>query len=110
MAMAAGLKAGGCSSTALFLGFGQAGDPAFFLPIEVISNWLMVWKTNPEVRVGIAKVWKASLSDLMKAKGMWLKVRGPLAALQATLLDLGWQPKEVWQWTDPDGEEWARPK
>eukprot|EP00972_Heterocapsa_arctica_P013292 1952870-Heterocapsa_arctica.AAC.1 len=34
IAMAAGRKAGGCSSTALFLGVGQCGDPAFFLPIE----------------------------------------------------------------------------
>eukprot|EP00972_Heterocapsa_arctica_P043557 6430646-Heterocapsa_arctica.AAC.1 len=42
----------------------------------------------------------------MGAKGMWLKVRGPLAALQATLLDLGWHPKEVWNWIDPSGQEW----
>eukprot|EP00972_Heterocapsa_arctica_P052914 7789064-Heterocapsa_arctica.AAC.1 len=40
----------------------------------------------------------------MAAKGKWHKVRGPLAA---TLMDLGWQPKKTWQWTDPGGEEWA---
>eukprot|EP00972_Heterocapsa_arctica_P034080 5017344-Heterocapsa_arctica.AAC.1 len=22
-------------------------------------------------------------------------------------MDLGWQPKQVWQWTDPGGKEWA---
>eukprot|EP00972_Heterocapsa_arctica_P021237 3125767-Heterocapsa_arctica.AAC.1 len=107
MAIAAGLKAGGCSSTALFLSCGLAGDPAYFLPIELISNWIMLWRTCPEVRVGIAKVWDTSLSDLTAAKGKWHKVRGPLAALQATLMDLGWQPKQVWQWIDPGGEEWS---
>eukprot|EP00972_Heterocapsa_arctica_P105861 15594758-Heterocapsa_arctica.AAC.1 len=22
-------------------------------------------------------------------------------------MDLGWQPKQLWQWTDPGGQEWA---
>eukprot|EP00972_Heterocapsa_arctica_P028793 4235802-Heterocapsa_arctica.AAC.1 len=73
MAIAAGLKAGGCSSTALFLSCGIAGDPAYFLPLELINSWIMLWRSCPDIRVGIAKVWDRSLEDLMAAKGKWHK-------------------------------------
>ena len=45
------------------------------------------------------------MATLTTAKNRWLKVKGTMAAVVATLMDLAWRPQAADVWVDTDGEE-----
>ena len=52
-------------------------------------------------------LWQKTLERLQQATVRWQIVKGPMAALIATLLDIGWQPLQLDLWLMPDGTELA---
>ena len=41
----------------------------------------------------------------MKPTRRWFRVRGPISAIKATLMDLKWNLKPI-HWQDPEGYDW----
>ena len=49
--------------------------------------------------------WKNIVQELQAEAGRWNRVKGPMGAIAATLLDLRWEPLAPALWRAPDGEE-----
>ena len=97
-----------CTTTAIALSYGVASDPALRQRVELVSHWLQHWHAaTPHARQRISRAWPRSLSRLLHKSTRWLHVRGPIAAVQSTLLDVGWKPAGPVSWFDPEGQEWA---
>ena len=55
----------------------------------------------------IAAAWKIILDRLSSASRPWSLVSKPIAALIASLMDLGWYPRAPDAWVDPHGVTWV---
>ena len=63
--------------------------------------------TCPEDRVRVAAVWLRIAKLLERPKTRWRHVRGPAAAVIATLFDAGWKTPSASVWIQPDGTTWT---
>ena len=54
----------------------------------------------------IGQVWE-SLRDKLEGETRWMKVKGPIGAVVATLYSAGWTLGQPDKWQDPEGETWA---
>jgi hypothetical protein len=98
-------RTGGCTTTAFGLTVGLSKDPTVGLRMELFGSWLEV-AVNPSIpKQGLEKVW-GQLRESLAGPRRWHQVRGPMGAVVATLMDLGWKPGSPTSWTDPDGIQW----
>eukprot|EP00959_Pyramimonas_sp_CCMP1952_P108879 2276682-Pyramimonas_sp.AAC.1 len=92
-AAVAGAKRGRCLTTVLQAIYGTA-EPGVDLRRQLLREWVALWLTQPGLHPRICKVWPMVLARLKRGKAVcWKDVRGPIAALQATLLQVGWDPQ-----------------
>ncbi len=96
---------GGCSTTAIRLGFTSAADPTVSAPKQVLQEWLNLLDELQPQKASLELAWRRLVQQLSTAKSRWGRVRGPVSAVVATLLDLGWRPLGPACWKDTDGEE-----
>eukprot|EP00969_Alexandrium_andersonii_P285383 12616542-Alexandrium_andersonii.AAC.1 len=103
---ALGLSTKGCTTTAVALLLGPDRDPAVRVRRELLAGWVVMWHERPECRERLTVVWHRQARKLVP-RTRWLNVRGPAAAVQATLRDIGWTPLGPVWWRSDVGEEWA---
>eukprot|EP00959_Pyramimonas_sp_CCMP1952_P088719 1856406-Pyramimonas_sp.AAC.1 len=60
---------------------------------QVIYTWFDMWNRFPEMHARITRSWHRIRGrlDIMASK-RWRRGRGPIGAVVATLLDVGWKP------------------
>eukprot|EP00969_Alexandrium_andersonii_P316986 14004179-Alexandrium_andersonii.AAC.1 len=95
-----------CSSTAIELILGPGMDPELRIRKQALRGWLMFWHAHPELRHQLRVVW-ARVIHRLASSTRWCRVKGPAAAVVATLFDLGWKPTAPDRWYDEHGQEWA---
>jgi hypothetical protein len=99
------LRAGGCTSSALAIHMGTHMDPAYFVPREVVLNWLTTWPSAEQWHRAIVRIW-SKVTARVEGATRWHRVLGPLGTLVATLLDIGWDPVEPLRWVDHTKQSW----
>ncbi|CAK0811743.1 unnamed protein product, partial [Prorocentrum cordatum] len=112
-AAVAGTKRGRCLTTVLQAIYGTS-EPGVDLRRQLLREWVALWLSQPGLHPRICKVWPIVLARLKRGKAVcWKDVRGPIAALQATLLQVGWDPQSPLVWSRPlaDGtiDDWIFP-
>ncbi|CAK0910541.1 unnamed protein product, partial [Prorocentrum cordatum] len=112
-ASAVGKGPGRCLTSTLAALYGQR-DPVLELQRQVVSQWLELWRTRPEVHGRVRRAWPRLLKALSQAgPHRWRRVRGPAAAVIAVLLDAEWRPESPQRWVHPTGpnaaDEWIIP-
>eukprot|EP00969_Alexandrium_andersonii_P189667 8380595-Alexandrium_andersonii.AAC.1 len=95
-----------CSTAAIALSLGPMADPSIKARVEIVVTWLQYWHAHPQQRARLRKAWHRLLPKLT-ASTRWLRVKGPMGALQATLRDIRWNPFDPAAWKDPSGEIWS---
>ncbi len=98
-------RPGGCATTCIRVTFGAASDPHVFCRRQLFENWLFILDALTEDDKALQLAWRRTARILKAAKNKWLRVKGTMAAVIATLLDLRWQPQQADIWVDSDGEE-----
>ena len=98
-------RPGGCTTTAFGLTLGFEADPAVSLRAELVQCWMEVARTSAVPRAALERVW-GKLRELISGPRRWSRVRGPMAAVVATIVDLGWVPLKPDEWEDETGENW----
>ena len=81
-------KVGGCTTTAFAMYRGLDMDPSISLRVELVNCWLDVAASTTKPPAAIRKSWVQLLRQLAFPRGRWHKVKGPMAAGMATLVDL----------------------
>ena len=97
-------RPGGCSTTSIRMSFGMDSDPHVFCRRQLFDNWFYILDTLDDERP-LQIAWRKMTTALTRAKNRWQRVRGTMAAVIATLLDLQWLPRQAGIWQDSDGEE-----
>jgi ribonuclease HI len=98
-------RSGGCTTTAFALTVGPDSDPMVSIRVELLQCWLQVASTTTVQPVALEKVW-CKQAKTLAGPLRWGKVKGPMGAVIATLMDLGWQPEGPTRWGDPQGNRW----
>eukprot|EP00959_Pyramimonas_sp_CCMP1952_P143558 3005286-Pyramimonas_sp.AAC.1 len=108
----AGAKRGICLTSVLEATMGSK-DPGLEVPKQLVWGWLTVWFSRPDIHQQVKRSWTASLHHIQVAgKVRWRRVRGPVSAVIATLIERGWNcpSPQIWPHTEGDGEvEWRFP-
>jgi hypothetical protein len=73
--------------------------------VELIQSWLQVIATTGIRHEALSRVW-AKQVKLLDGPRRWSEIKGPMGAVIATLVDLGWQPQGPTRWADPQGDIW----
>ena len=84
--------AGGCATTAIRVSLGKFSDPLVWGPSELLKAWQDHLPRFSAWRGAVDKAWQESLLKLRAVDNRWQHVKGHLAAVQATLLDMNWTP------------------
>ena len=92
----------GCTTTAFALSVGIDADPSIKLSIEVIESWLQVLAESKVPKEAILRAWDRMKPELLGPR-RWLRVKGPMAVVIATLVDMRWQPLAPTRWVDELG-------
>ena len=96
-------KGGLCRTSTIALGFNDGADPACAIRERIVLDWLQVWgDADLDLRTRIRAVWHRQLSRLLRSD-RWKVVCGPMRAVIASLLDIGWKPARPDCWYEPDG-------
>ena len=95
----------GCTTSAFALNVGIEKDPTISLRTKTFSSWFDILKAPGGAEPSITRTWEQLASNLA-GPSRWQRVQGPMAAVVATLYDLGWSPHEPAKWTDPSGTMW----
>eukprot|EP00959_Pyramimonas_sp_CCMP1952_P332821 6969386-Pyramimonas_sp.AAC.1 len=74
--------------------------------MQIFQTWVeMLPAIVGDARAPLSLAWKKLRRELSQAKSRWGRIKGPMGAVVANLLDLGWEAPEPWLWVDPvDGE------
>ena len=101
------IKGRGSLEVAMQLHASPLEDPYFRLRLEQLKLWLeMVRRCGVIACSALARAWRQSWQELVYARYRWMIVKGPLAATQAVLMDVGWNACEFDVWTDDRGTDW----
>ena len=92
-------KSGGCTTTAFAMTVGPDSDPMIKIRLEVIESWLQVLVETSVPMEAIRRAW-GRLRASLEGPRRWASVKGPMAAVIATLVDLRWRPLEPDKWED----------
>eukprot|EP00973_Karenia_brevis_P086040 11932301-Karenia_brevis.AAC.1 len=107
-AVCAGNIMGRSATVDLALQNGARRDPSIGQVIDLCREWLRWWSRATDQRVRISKAWfvvRRRMQALEPAK-RWRKVKGPIAAVINTLLQIGWSPDQPAKWVDAEGLVW----
>ena len=96
-------RQGGCITTAIDLHFGWEKDPLVTARIELLATWTDVMRSSGGIRAGICSALYRH-REYLRGEGRWRRVAGPVAAVVATLYDLGWEPRAADMWLDDLGQ------
>ena len=96
---------GRCLSTLIDL---EGSDPGVVLPVKQLEAWFDLWAARPDLRPAARRAWRKIWLRLVAvpAKQRWKQRRGVIGSLILTMWELGWNPREAEQWTDPEGNHW----
>ena len=95
---------GGCLTTAFAISVGEGRDPAFALPLGLLQVWVKLWATSVEARQATQSYLSRMASAITcGSSAVWNRVKGPLAGLAATLMDMGWSFPASGRWFDHKG-------
>ncbi len=95
-----------CLTTDLALSGKPMADPGVRLRVEAIVLWSkLARKLLEPKRASLSRAWSRALAAFRKLDGKspWKLVKGPMAATIATLLDIGWDPRNPTLWKDERG-------
>eukprot|EP00959_Pyramimonas_sp_CCMP1952_P133536 2792384-Pyramimonas_sp.AAC.1 len=91
-------------------------DPALETPLQVVREWVALRLRHPDLHDRVIRAWPLIRKRLQKAATRrWAYARGPIATVQATLMDTGWDPVAATSWLRPtecDSEpvdQWGTP-
>ena len=100
-----------CITTIIAIRDDLANDPAIRQPVDQLRQWLKAWCEDDELRAMTTRAWPRILRRIaaVPEHQRWRQCLGPIAALQITLLDLGWTIPEAGAWTDHRGQQWRAP-
>ena len=101
-------KPGGCTTTGYAVITGTSKDPGISLVIETMITWLKTLRESSIPEAAIQRAWGKARDELQAAKSRWAKVKGPMSAAIATLLDRGWTPHQPTEWEDREGGRWTK--
>ena len=72
--------------------------------LEQLKLWLeLVRCCGVLASSALAKAWEQSWTELLGVSHRWKIVKGPLAATQAVLMDVGWTACQLDSWMDELG-------
>ena len=97
---------GRCLTTRIAIEMGDK-DPGISVPLSLFSAWFSYVTAFPEDRPRVAAVWPRIAKLLRRPKTRWRYIRGPAAAVLATLFDAGWDAPSADVWIQPDGTTWT---
>ena len=115
MARAAGvLKSVGYIEVAMLLGFTREQDPLFLCRRQHVEMFIKLYRNlTSGQRSTLDKVWRIEWQFLGTVRYPWMHVKGPIRAMIAILIDLGWSVPRLSCWIDDLGEEfpcvWSDP-
>ena len=103
-------KSGGCATTIMAWAYKRqhhkhcrSADPRIVMPMGQVRTWMRLWKdSGDDLKKDIKEVWKTALRKMADQNTRWMRVRGPLAATIATLMDIGWTPALPNKWLTSD--------
>ena len=98
-----------CAHTLVKLKLGT--QPAARMQQRVVQQWLQLWRSAEDSeRADIEEAWRLTHRKLDKAgpAGRSSQLCGPLGAMVATLLDIGWVPFRPGRWITEDRAVHAR--
>jgi len=102
------LKGRGSLEVAMQIHCDSHDDPFFRLRLEQLKIWVeIVRRCGAIACTALAKAWEASWIELKGAKHRWMIVKGPMAATQAVLMDVGWIAACLDSWVDDCGNVWS---
>eukprot|EP00959_Pyramimonas_sp_CCMP1952_P407675 8544139-Pyramimonas_sp.AAC.1 len=82
-------------------------DPIYRLRREHLEGFASTWAAlgHSFQLLKVSALWKSKVQEFNRipAKNIWCRVRGPVAATVAVLLDLGWVPLSPARWRDERG-------
>ena len=65
-------------------------------------EWITFWFANPNLHKRIIQAWKLIIhKTISRANKKWYKVVGPISAVQAILIDAGWDCQLPYKWSRP---------
>jgi hypothetical protein len=68
-----------------------------------VKSWTEIWNRSKDAtKKRIRKAWVQTLVKMNDAKSRWQRVKGPIAAAIATLMDIDWQPVDPTAWITPE--------
>ena len=77
-------------------------DPAIVMPELHVTEWLALWFSDGNLRALVRRAWARSEQFMrgLPARNRWRWTRGPMAALQATMVERGWkiEAADRWMW------------
>eukprot|EP00959_Pyramimonas_sp_CCMP1952_P196451 4107480-Pyramimonas_sp.AAC.1 len=99
---------GACATSALQVLSDFNDDPIFRLRVEQLTLLTDVWESLPPgIPAGARRAWSryAEVLDQKPAAKRWRLVKGPIAAVCATVLDPGWIPRAIDIWEVPGSSD-----
>eukprot|EP00969_Alexandrium_andersonii_P341460 15093690-Alexandrium_andersonii.AAC.1 len=94
-----------CTTTAIALELGEMNDPGVRVRTDLVLSWIATYASSCH-RQRIDRCWMKLLPRLAN-KTRWCRAFGPIAAVQCTLRDIGWNPIAAGRWIDPRGDAWV---
>eukprot|EP00959_Pyramimonas_sp_CCMP1952_P287799 6018719-Pyramimonas_sp.AAC.1 len=85
---------------------GVRSDPMYRLRREHLKGFASTWAAlGQSFQLFASSLWRSKVQEFSRipAKNIWRRVRGPVAATVAVLLDLGWVPLSLVRWRDERG-------
>ena len=80
-------------------------DPWYPARKLLVQNWFrLVQRGKPRIDFILEKSWERCVAYLRAVKHPWQHAKGPMSAMIATLLQLGWNPKAWDEWVTPVGQ------
>ena len=95
-------SAGACTTTILSLVSAPREDPQFRLRHEQLLCFAQLWHgLSHKQRYGVSRAWDkiATVFGQIPPSNRWRRVRGPIAATIAVIMDLSWRPRSPVFWT-----------
>ena len=78
--------------------------------VQQIRDWLeQWWQAEEEEKVGITSAWRQTWDIMAKVNcnTRWKRVKGPLSATIAVLMEIGWKPAQPNLWVSRQGTQVA---
>ena len=101
------VKGRGCFAVAMAINCSHDQDPLYRLRVEQVKMWVEIVKRSGVLALhALTTAWELSWNELLEVKHRWMVVKGPMAATQAVLMDLGWTAYALDKWMDPQFKLW----